>query len=51
MSAFIDTNVLSHAQGTGAKSETARQVILAGGVIGVQVLNDPRAPSWVTTRR
>ena len=31
MSAFIDTNVLIYAQGTGAKSETARQVILVGG--------------------
>ena len=40
MSAFIDTNVLVYAQGTGAKSETARQVILNGGVISVQVLNE-----------
>ena len=40
MSAFIDTNVLVYAQGTGAKSETARQVVLAGGVISVQVLNE-----------
>ena len=40
MSAFIDTNVLIYAQGAGAKSETARQVILAGGVISVQVLNE-----------
>ena len=40
MSAFIDTNVLVYAQGTGAKSETARQVVLDGGVISVQVLNE-----------
>ena len=40
MSAFIDTNVLVYAQGAGAKSETARQVILAGGIISVQVLNE-----------
>lgn len=40
MTPFIDTNVLVYAQGSGAKSETARQVILAGGVISVQVLNE-----------
>ena len=40
MTAFIDTNVLIYAHGAGAKSETARKVILAGGVISVQVLNE-----------
>ena len=40
MTAFIDTNVLIYAQGSGAQSETARQAILAGGVISVQVLNE-----------
>ena len=40
MSSFIDTNVLIYAQGAGPKSETARRVILAGGVISVQVLNE-----------
>ena len=40
MSAFIDTNVLIYAQGAGPKSETAREVILAGGVISVQVVNE-----------
>ena len=40
MSAFIDTNVLVHAQGAGPKSDTARQVILAGGVVSVQVMNE-----------
>ena len=37
---FIDTNILIHAQSAGAKSEVARQTILAGGVISVQVLNE-----------
>ena len=40
MTAFIDTNVLIYAQGTGDKSEVARTVILTGGVISVQVLNE-----------
>ena len=31
MTAFIDTNALIYAHGTDEKSETARQVILAGG--------------------
>ena len=40
MTAFIDTNVLIYGQEAGAKSETARRVILAGGVISVQVLDE-----------
>ena len=40
MTAFIDTNVLIYAHGSGAKSEAARTVILAGGVISAQVLNE-----------
>ena len=40
MTAFLDTNVLIYAQGAGAKSEVARQTILAGGVISVQVLSE-----------
>ena len=40
MTAFIDTNVLIYAHGVDEKSETARQTILAGGVISVQVLNE-----------
>ena len=40
MTVFLDTNVLIYAQGAGAKSEVARQTILAGGVISVQVLNE-----------
>ena len=40
MTRFLDTNVLIYAQGEGLKGETARQVILDGGVISVQVLNE-----------
>ena len=40
MTAFLDTNILIYAQETGPKSEVARQVILAGGTISVQVLNE-----------
>ena len=40
MTAFLDTNILIYAQGSGRKSEIARQAILAGGVISVQVLNE-----------
>ena len=40
MRVFIDTNVLIYAQGVGPKSQTARRVILSGGVISVQVLNE-----------
>lgn len=40
MRAFLDTNLLVYAQGRDAKSEMARQIILQGGVISVQVLNE-----------
>ncbi|MDE2666211.1 MAG: PIN domain-containing protein [Acidobacteriota bacterium] len=40
MIAFLNTNILIYAQGSGAKSEVARQTILAGGVISVQVLSE-----------
>lgn len=40
MTAFFDTNVLVYAQGPGAKGDTARQVLMDGGVISVQVLNE-----------
>lgn len=40
MRTFLDTNILIYAQSSGAKSEVARQAILAGGVISVQVLNE-----------
>ena len=32
MTAFLDTNVLFYAQGTGAKSDIARQAILASAL-------------------
>ena len=40
MTVFLDTNLLVYAQSKDAKSETARQIILEGGVISVQVLNE-----------
>ncbi len=40
MKAFIDTNVLIYAHAADEKSEMAREAILAGGVISVQVLNE-----------
>ncbi|MYH32720.1 MAG: PIN domain-containing protein [Gammaproteobacteria bacterium] len=40
MTVFLDTNLLVYAQSRDAKSETARQIILEGGVISVQVLNE-----------
>ena len=40
MTALLDSDVLICAQGGEYKSEVARQTILAGGVISVQVLNE-----------
>lgn len=40
MTSFLDTNLLVYAQGIDAKSERAREVVLEGGVISVQVLNE-----------
>ena len=40
MTAFVDTNVLVYAQGPGAKGDTARQMLLEGGIVSVQVLNE-----------
>ena len=40
MTSFLDTNVLVYAQGNDAKSEIARELVLEGGVISVQVLNE-----------
>jgi len=40
MKAFIDTNVLIYAHAADEKGEMAREAILAGGVISVQVLNE-----------
>lgn len=40
MTAFLDTNILIYAQERGTKGELAREAILVGGVISVQVLNE-----------
>lgn len=40
MSAFLDTNILVYAQGTGPKADKARAILAAGGTISVQVLNE-----------
>ena len=40
MTAFLDTNLLVYAQTDDPKGEAARQAILAGGVISVQVVNE-----------
>ncbi|MXW92983.1 MAG: PIN domain-containing protein [Rhodospirillaceae bacterium] len=40
MTAFLDTSLLVYAQTGDPKGETARQAILAGGVISVQVVNE-----------
>ena len=40
MTAFFDTGVLVHAQGPGAKGDAARRVLMDGGIISVQVLNE-----------
>jgi len=40
VTAFLDTNLLIYAQSADPKGEIARQAILAGGVISVQVINE-----------
>ena len=40
MSAFFDTNVLVYAQQAGVKADRARALIMGGGKISVQVLNE-----------
>ena len=40
MRPFLDTNLLVYAQTSDLKAAAARQAILAGGVISVQVLNE-----------
>lgn len=40
MKPFLDTNLLVYAQTSDPRSAAARQAILAGGVISVQVLNE-----------
>jgi predicted nucleic acid-binding protein len=38
--AFLDTNILVYAQQSGAKGETAKDIVAKGGIISVQVLNE-----------
>ena len=40
MSAFLDTDLLVYAQSDDPKGEIARQAILAGGTISVQVIDE-----------
>ncbi len=40
MTAFLDTNLLVYAQSADPKGEIARQAILAGGTVSVQVINE-----------
>ena len=40
MSVFFDTNILVYAQQRGAKADRARELLAAGGVLSVQVLNE-----------
>ena len=40
MTAFIDTNIFVYALDDDARSECARKVLVDGGVISVQVLNE-----------
>ena len=40
MTAFLDTNIRIYAHETGPKNKAARRLILAGGTISVQVLNE-----------
>ena len=40
MSVFLDTNLLVYAQSDDPKGAIARQAILAGGTISVQVINE-----------
>lgn len=40
MTTFLDTNVLVYAQGPGPKGDIARDALLAGGTVSVQILNE-----------
>lgn len=40
MSAFFDTNILVYAQQAGVKADRARALIMVGGKLSVQVLNE-----------
>jgi predicted nucleic acid-binding protein len=43
--AFIDTNVLIYAQQSGPKGDTARALLVEGGTVSIQVLNEFAAVS------
>jgi predicted nucleic acid-binding protein len=45
VSSFFDTNILVYAQQTGSKANRAREVLAAGGLVSVQVLNEFTAVS------
>jgi predicted nucleic acid-binding protein len=45
VSAFFDTNILIYAQQTGGKADRARALLLGGGKLSVQVLNEFSAVS------
>jgi predicted nucleic acid-binding protein len=38
--AFLDTNILVYAQEAGARGDVARELVAAGGMISVQILNE-----------
>lgn len=40
MTDFLDTNILVYAQGVDPRGDVARAVLLAGGIVSVQVLNE-----------
>jgi predicted nucleic acid-binding protein len=45
VSAFFDTNILVYAQQAGAKADRSRALIMGGGKLSVQVLNEFTAVS------
>jgi len=45
VSAFFDTNILVYAQQGGSKADRAREVLAAGGLVSIQVLNEFTAVS------
>lgn len=51
MRRFLDTNVLLYAQESTEKGAAARAVLLAGGIVSVQVLNEFAAVSRRKLRR
>ena len=51
MSAFFDTNILVYAQQTGEKADRARVLLIGGGKLSVQVLNEFTSVSRRKQRR